>query len=372
LGDPWYDGRVQEIDQNDTSGATQDYETVEVHCEGWHTHLDDAIVSEVLSPGVQPNGVNNGTMAADTYITHLIAAYMDSAAFAPAFVTSIPVNLDKLTFDGTGLGTCIDNIIKQIQDNTGQTYEWWVRGQLANLGKPGLVIQPNANPAVVTTNYYSPSKQIVTQYLTEFMHSTIYGYKIQTSARDLYNMIALYGGNDPLTGLQVYGAFKDSTSIALYGLRQKKVTNSTLLSTTTLSNYATVYLLLNGYPQPQGSFKKFRATDFARGGQWFQVYEPGLVSTDGQLWIVGANQRLGNKPPSLKQVRAVRVVTSIQGQDRIEQEVYTTAPRPYIDQAYYGAINESANTQAGKSSLTGQTRLDLFFLVGGGDYTGIT
>jgi hypothetical protein len=374
LGDPWYDGRVQEIDQNDVSGATQDYENVEVHCEGWSTHLDDSIVSEVLSPGVQANGVDNGTMRADQYLIHLITTYMNSTDFAPAFVTNIPIDLDQITFDGTGLSQCIDTIIKQLLDNTGQTFEWWVRGQVTPTeGRPGIVIQPNSNPALVTTNYYSPARLLVTQYLTEFMHATIYEYKIQTSSRDLYNMIALYGGNDPSTGLQTYGPFKDSTSIALYGLRQQKVTNSSLISTDSLSNYATAYLLINGYPQPQGSFKKFRPSDYARGGQWFQMYEPGLVGTDGEQWIINtSNQQLGDHPPNLKQVRAVRVVTEIQNQDRIEQTVYTTAPRPYIDQAYYGAINSSANLQAGKSSLVGQAKLATYYVVGGGDYTGIT
>ncbi len=369
LGDPWYDGRVMEIDQADQGSS--DSEVVTVHCEGWHTHLDDAIIDQLtINPGIQPNGVNNGTMNADTFLTWALARYMDSAAFGSAYVASMPVGIDQTSFNGTGLGAALDTIIKQVLDNTGQVYEWWVRG--TSNGKPAIVIQPQSNPNVVTTNWYSPSKLLITQCITEFMHATIYNYRIQTTATNLFNMIALYGGTDPSTGMTAYGPYKDSTSISLYGLRQKQVTNTNLVSTASLTNYATVYLLLNAYPQPQGSFKKFRASDYARAGQWFQIYEPGLQFTDGEKFIVGTGGVLGQHPPNLKQVRAVRVVTSMQNQDRVEQEVFTTAPRAFIDNSYYGAINESANTKASQARIVGAVRLDLYHLVGGGDYVGIT
>lgn len=371
LGDPWFDGRVSEIDQNqDMSG---DYESITVHAEGWHTALNDAIVSEVLSPGVQPNGVNNGPMNADTYLTHLIATYMNSSIFASAFVASIPIGLDQITFDGTGLSDCIDQIVQQVLSNTGQLFEWWVRGQVANGGKPAIVIQPQSNPSQVTTNYYSPSNQLITQFLTKVKDSDIYSYQIQNSSRDLSNMIALYGGTDPNTGLQVYGVFKDSTSISLYGLRQKKVTNTALVSSASLGFYATAFLLLNAYPQPQGSFKLFRATDFARAGQWFQIYEGGLMSVNGNTeWIVGSNQLLGEHPPNLKQMRAIRVVTSVQKADRIEQEVSVTAPRPFIDQDYYAALDSSATKQASQTSVTTTTNLQTLYIQIGGVYVSNT
>lgn len=372
LGDPWFDGRVSEIDQNqDMSG---DYESITVHAEGWHTALNDAILDGVnLAPGVQPNGVDNGSMNADVFLSTLISQFMDSSKFAPAFIASMPIGLDKLTFDGTGLSDAIDQIVQQVLSNTGQLFEWWVRGQVANGGKPAIVIQPQSNPSQVMTNYYSPSNQLITQFLTKVKDSDIYSYQIQNSSRDLFNMIALYGGTDPNTGLQVYGAFKDSTSISLYGLRQKKVTNTSLVSTQSLSNYATAYLLLNAYPQPQGSFKLFRATDFARAGQWFQIYEGGLTQTNGNpLWIVGANQQLGEHPPNLKQMRSVRVVTSIQKADRIEQEVFVTAPRPYIDNDYYAALGAATTKAAGSSAITSISVLRKLFVQNGGEYVSNT
>lgn len=423
--DPWYDGYVVDFDPEQQTAQTEG-EYITVYTEGWQTWLGNAIVDEVLTPSV-----GAGTMNADTYVNHLISTYMDHNTFTSAYTVAMPIALDQLTFDGEPLNTCIDDIINQVQDNTGRTFEWWVRGVLN--GKPGLVIQNNQNPNNVTSpSYYTPAHTKATNFMLEFKDSTIYEYKIQNSSKDLYNMIALFGGQ--LQNVQVWGAFKDSTSISLYGLRQKKVTNSNLLSPQSLTNYATAYLLLNGYPQPQGSFKKWVASDFARAGQWYEIAEPGLhentyayivqgfqstttsalsagatsiplASTTGlsvgQPLAVGSNPPIAviaisgvtvtlargltnavvsgaqaNSPsissthsPNLRQCRSIKVITSIQeGMDRIEQEVYTTAPRPFIDHAYYSAINTTTARAAAQAQTQAQTNLINTFIQQGGDY----
>ncbi|MGH7748376.1 MAG: hypothetical protein ACREQ5_27010, partial [Candidatus Dormibacteria bacterium] len=314
-GDPWYDGFVTEIDP--AQDATLDLETQNIHTQGWSSHMAFAIVTETLSPGVQPNGVDNGQYNADTYLSHLVATYYDATVLGPTYIASIPVALDALTFDGQSLDKCIDAIVKQVSDNTGHVFEWWVRG-VAN-GKPALVIQQQSNPALVTTNFFSPAQRLTTSYFTEFQDSTIDSYTIHSDASGLANQIALYGYTAPSTGIQLYGAFQDSTSISLYTLRQKKVTNTTLVSQQSLINYATVYLLLNGYPQPQGRFNKLVASDFARAGQYFQILQPGLEAPDYEYIVTPATGQLAQAAPQvLQQVRAIKVTLSFgTGQDRI-------------------------------------------------------
>jgi hypothetical protein len=277
--------------------------------------------------------------------------------------------LDEISFDGTGLDQCVDTVVKQVLNETGNLYEWWVRGP--RIGLPRLVIQPQQDPALQATAYYSPNRQRATAYFPEFKNSTMYDYSIQNSIADLANQIALYGGQDPATGLTVYGPFKDSTSISLYGLCQKQVTDTSLISTASLANYATAYLIMNGYPQPQGTYKKFAPTDAMRSGQWLQIMEPGLQDT-GETYILGTNEIADSHPGNVKQVRCIQVVTSF-GQsedgDRIEQEVTFTAPRPYIDQAYYAAIGSATTTQQSQQAQSSNvTKVSTTYLQKGLDY----
>lgn len=373
IGDPWYDGYVTELDQTVYSGNT-DRETVTVITEGWQTALGWTAVFGDINAGVQQNGVDNGIAYCDAVLNnYLIPIYLNTAIFGPSHISSIPIGVDSVSWDGTALNTVIDNLIKNVQSNTGYLYEWWVRGR--KKGLPSLVIQPQGNPSQVTASYQSPTQVIPAFYFTEFMNSTMYEYQIQNVYKDIVNMVELYGGTDPTTSVQCTGAFQDSTSISLYGLRQKKETNNALISQTQLSNYATVYLLLNGYPQPQASFKKLRASDWARAGQWFQVFEPGVQPNDTEYFITASNY--GVTPyhtQNCKQVRAIKVVCTLQDLDRIEQQVYTTAPRTFIDNNYYGAL-KAANTQQASnlsSQRASQAKLSNFYIVGGGDWTGNT
>ncbi len=366
--DPWYDGYVSEFDQTQDDDE-YDHDSITVITDGWSTFMSRAIVTETLSPGVQSNGVDNGIEYADEYLLHLITTYLDSEHFGTSFVASMPIGLDAISFDGTGLDQCIDTVVKQVLNESGNLYEWWVRG--TRYGLPQLIIQPQQDPALVTESYYTPARKIASAYFPEYKNSTMYDYSIQNSAADLANQIALYGGQDPTTGLTVYGPFKDSTSISLYGLRQKQVTDTSLISTASLSNYATAYLIMNGYPQPQGTFKKFAPTDQMRSGQWLQIMEPGIQDT-GETFIIGTNEISTTHPQNVKQVRVIQVVTSF-GQsedgDRIEQEVSFTAPRPYIDQAYYAAIGAAATTQQSQqAAAANSTKVSQTYLQAGLDY----
>lgn len=357
---PWYDGRIIEFDPAQYSGTT-DSENITVHTEGWHTQLAHAIVSEILTPSLV-----NGTMAADTYLAHLIGLYVDNTKFGTSYIAALPVTLDGFTFDGQELNRCIDDIVKQVLDNTGNLMEWWVRGLKGAL--PCIYIQPQRNPNLISTpTYFAPGFTTPTKFMVEFKDETIYEYSIQNSSANLYNMIALYGGL--INNVQVYGAFKDSTSISLYGVRQKKVTNTTLLTQATLASYAASYILQNGYPQPQGSFKKYIVDDLARAGQFFQIMERGVNAAGVERFLDESTTDLvTTTPQGVKQVRAIKVVTSMQaGRSRLEQQVFTSAPRPFIDHAFYGSINVSANVLATRNSRQGPTQLTTYYVVSGGD-----
>jgi len=472
---PWYDGRIVEFDPQQF--ASNDEEGITVQCEGWHTKLANSIVSEVLtpsavgtpsSPATYQNAtiVYGGELSADQYLIHLLSTYVDDTSFSYAPIPAITQYLDGFTFDGQDLDTCIDDIVKQVLDQTGQIYEWWVRGPAINVstagiigpGLPELVIQPQQLPPTGTItpastptgapttlnaltlplqktqfaggstnlNGVAPVPPYVNNtagindgqkdmdFIYEFKDSTIYEYQIQNNSRGLFNMIALYGGL--LNNVQTYGAFYLANSVSYYGVRQEKVTNTNLLSATTLADYATAYLALHGYPQPQGSFKKYALDDHARAGQWFSIFLPGVQkaeipengnSNDGTMYVsapqgavydVPVGQIAGSTasvvvqttvPPITKitpttptelfkgvlplnfTCRAVRVLVSMQeGTNRIEQQVFLTAPRPFLDHAFYGAINFSLTQAAGAAGKQNPAQLSYYYIDGGGEILG--
>jgi len=423
---PWYDGRIVEFDPQQFT--TNDEEGITVVCEGWSTQLAYAIVSEVYTPTTVgttdatqtvpfiPAGatsVAGGVLDADVYLNHILSTYVDNASFRASVCPSLPIILDALSFDGTNLDSVIDQIVKQVLADSTYLYEWWVRGSNDG-GLPGIVIQPQQLPPTTGTSasYFAPpstvgplrgSKQ--TNLIVEFKNSTIYEDMSQNVSRGLYNMIALYGG--VVNNVQIYGSFKDSVSMACYGTRQQKVTNSNLMSSQTLATYAAAYLLQNGYPQPQGSFKKVYIDDFARAGQWFQILEGGVgqgaSAYDGRMYTsayIGVPQAEGssvttgaNAPSELsgggtftrpaygfvpddqmfttaaassKPCRAIRVLVTMQEQThRIEQQVFTTAPRPFIDHIFYGAINYTLNSLASAAGAQNPAQLLSYFITDG-------
>lgn len=340
--DPWYDGYV--ADFVPMTNDNQDSEQIMVRLEGWQTFMSRAIVSEDLTPSATA-----GTMAADTYIAHLLSTYLDSLHFGTCYVSSIPISLAAMTEDGAGLNQCIDDVVKQIVDGTGRTYEWWVRSVKGSL--PALVVQPSQNPSNVTTGRIAPTASTVpVTYLYDFRDSTTFNDQVQNTGRNIFNMIALYGGKDPATNQQVYGAFKDSTSVSLYGIRQKKLTQSNLLSTTTLANFATAYLLLNAYPQPQRTYQRFIPTDALRAGKWVQIFD-------------GNN---GTLAQAIRQMRSVEVIVKIdQSTSRITQQASLTAPLPYVDNSFYSSINQAGNGAASGYGKPPTTQTQNFCVLSG-------
>lgn len=364
---PWYDGRIVEMDPQQFS--SNDEEGITLQLEGWSTQMANAIVSEVLTPSAVSyeamyNGLLTqfgGTMNADVYLTHLLGTYLDSSIFGSSYIAAMPISLDGFTFDGQALDSCIDAIVKQVLSDTGQIYEWWVRGSAAG-GPPRIVIQPQQIPSTAPAmSYYAPGALKNTDFMLEFKNSTIYDYEIQNNSRNLTNMIALYGGL--VQNVQIYGSYKDSVSISLYGVRQKKVTNSLLLTKASLDGYGAAYVLQNGYPQPQGSFKKYYADDRARAGQWFQIMEGGVADPTTKYidYLTGDIDPMTTQ--NVREVRCIRVLTTMQeGTNRIEQQVFTTAPRPFIDQAFYGTINYIAGRTAAMQGFAGPTQLYYYFM----------
>jgi hypothetical protein len=148
-------------------------------------------------------------------------------------------------------------------------------------------------------------------------------------------------------------------------LREAKVTNSALLTSLSLTNYATVYLLLNGYPQPQGSYKKFLPTDACRSGVFAQIFLPGSFGNEVEYEELAVEQQI-------QQVRIVKVTLSIPDTERMVQEVYTTAPRPYIDQAYYGAVKSSLAAQQTGNKASSTTALTNYYMQTPMEWVGVS
>jgi hypothetical protein len=456
--DPWYDGRIITVDQIQSS--SKDDEVISIITEGWQNALGDAIVSESVNPGVQPNGQNNNSINADTYLIHLFQTYADLTLFnSIMFCTStgygsLPISLNALQFDGQELNKCIDDVVKQIVDQTGFIVEWWVRGinpsrnGPAGNGKLNIIVQANQNPslssggAIANPNGLDPNGSHIRPYFVYAMKDVdLYDYNVQTTAQGVYNMIALYGGRDPITQQQIYQAFIRSDSISLYGIRQKKLTQSNLLSYNTLVLFATQWLAVNAFPQPQATFKMTTPHDSLKGGKWVQVMAPGFgvvqsgtttgsgltvtggpnlqritvtvstgalyagmevrinsgqaneetvtlqegsvgstmvaifannhtaenwksVGTAGQLAVPSAAQQI-------QQVRAVSVELQLQeGADKIEQVVSATAPRPFIDHAYYGAIQSASENNSVFNNRGGTASSQLYVYGGGGAQAG--
>jgi hypothetical protein len=346
---PWYDGYV--ADFVPAANDQKDSEQITVRTEGWQTFAGRAIVTEQLDPSVQ-----NGTMDADTYLIHLLSTYLDSSHFGTSYVPSIPIELDAMTFDGEQLNQCIDDVVKQVQDQSGNLYEWFVRG--INGSKPGFVIQPVSNPLKISQFRIAPTvSKVACNFLFDFRDSTTFDDSLENTARNIYNMIALYGTTDPSTGVAVYGAFRDSLSISLYGVRQKLVTDTSIASQLALSNYATSYLLQNGYPQPQRTYERFIPTDALRAGVWVQMFD--------------ANDFLN--PQGIYQERCTETWISIdQTTGKVTQYAVLTAPLPFLDAAYYGAINAAANASKRISSANPYTQTLAYYVASGFDFGGQT
>jgi hypothetical protein len=305
--DPWYAGYISDIDDKmmETDGQ------VTCKLEGVMKLLDRAIVTETINPGVD----GNPGLSASTYLTHLLTTYQPPFFGPPSIPSGMP-NLSPNQFDGTKLGAAIDTVVKQVRDTSGLLYTWFVRPTFnlwglssgPNIGKLGLsvVVQVDQNPNVVSGATF---KNI-------FVRAQAASYKVQTKYRDLVNVIAIYGGQDPITGQQVYGVYQDPVSVATYGAIEDKLFVPYLQSSDACQAYATNYLDLHAYPQAQGEIELLDPDPTLVAGKWVQCFEtasPSVVQ---------------------KQVRASNVRVAIKG-ERVDQTVSTVSPVPYLDQAIY-------------------------------------
>ena len=297
---PYWDGRVVKIDRLNKDTRAD----MRADLEGWMTALDYAIVSEILTPGVQANGVDNGQMDAGTYLTHLASTYLPSPpAQVPVTIgyvgeSTIGLNLDSLQFDGEGLSSCINDVITQLFDDVNGIWEWFVVGYADKT--INLVWRPEQDPNV----------QASASWLTLFM-TDLDQYQVVTDYTRIKNMLVAYGGKDPSTGLTLWGPYTNSASIADHGLRQAKTTFSTAVSQQTLNQFATAWLAIYADPEDLGQFRLLKPTARATAGQWLQIWEtPGFLR-EGKITRV--------------QLRAQ------QGQNRIEQWVYFGTPLPSVE-----------------------------------------
>ena len=310
--DPYWAGYFLDFDQEEMATTGK----VIAKCEGLFKQLDRFIVTEEVNPGVS----GNPSLAAGGphgYLQHLLDTYQPTDFGAP----TIPFTMfDMLPnrFDGTKLGACIDTITKLGRDGSGLLFTWAVRGKVG-LGK-AVVIQSDQNPNVVSGVYFIPL----------FKGSDFYEYKIKNVYRDIVNTVAVYGGKDPVSGQQIYGVFEDATSVALFGNIEDKISVPALQDPTAIGNYASVWLDLHGFPQPQGELKLFNPRPDIVAGTWVMIWE---AATDDPATTI------------VKQVRVANVKVRIDG-ERISQTLSTLAPVPYLDEAVYRMGLHSYNVAA--------------------------
>jgi hypothetical protein len=323
---PWYDGRITEIDMKST--AVDGRVTAQV--EGFSTDLDNALVTFFLTPGVQPNGTDNGQEDFGALMTWMLGQYLP-AGYSFSGSSSIGVNVFALQADHQGLATALDQVTKAILDGSGSHWEWYCDGTAA-LGK---VVTYQA----VSVNQASP--------VNLDAYSDFSDYDLHVVYRGIKNMLVLYGGRDPLTGEQIWGTFQDSVSIASYGLRQGHDSRPELASQSQLQQYATAWLALNGYPVYTGTLTLKVPNSKVRAGKWLSILEPG-----GTLRAI----RIGKSTFTFSKGRF------------ISQTVEPTAPIPRIDQALDDASSATAATLSAIASRPADTAISNYAsLISGAD-----
>ncbi|MBC5805618.1 MAG: hypothetical protein ACR2KS_10095 [Candidatus Eremiobacter antarcticus] len=323
LTDPWYSGHLVDFDQEQLATTGR----VTAKLEGDFKLLDAAIVSLSINPGV----AGNPNLSTKTFLQMVDTIYRPPSFGAAVISPTVMPNLLPMQFDASKLGAVIDTTTKTVRDSTGLLYTWFVRTQ-ADLTKR-ITIQVDQNPNVVAG---VPFKHL-------FVGSQLDQYKIATKYRDIINVVAVYGGKDPVTGQQVYGAFSDAVSLATYGAIEDKISVPALSSNAAAQSYATTWLLLHAYPQAQGDFRLLICDPTIFAGTWVQIWET---------------------PTVVKQIRAALVKVSIKG-ERIEQSVSTQSPVPYLDSAIYRMGVNVQTTAAIASIATPVNTQNLFIRFGG-------
>jgi hypothetical protein len=308
---PWWDGRATEVDFKSTWIGGQ----ITVNGEGWETQLNDDIATFWVTPGVQSGGVDNGQIDYAVFVAWLLQTYA-----APGYTVVIPqhagINLNSMQAQHQGLADVLNTVTQSILDASGSHWEWFVDGQ-PNLGKQ-ILVQP------ISINESVP--------IALDKNADCNNYDVLATYRNIHNMLALYGGTDASTGVQVWSPYSDSVSIALYGLRQYSLANSYLVTQAQLNQYAVAQLDVAAYPVFTGSWQMKIATAAIRAGKWVQVFEPELKG--------------------LRTMRIVRCTVSWSAGAYIVQTCEPNAPLPNIDRAIYDTSASSRATGASLAAIS--------------------
>jgi hypothetical protein len=285
------------------------------HLEGDMSLLQRGLVIENVNPGV---GGNPGLDAAD-YLRHLTGP-QGYAPTAFADFSGIPTTmfaLEPMQFQQMQLGDVIDAVVKSGRTAFGTMWIWLVRSDY--LGNRTFSVLPDQNPNVITT---LPWNQIFPQEMCS-------DYVINTTYRQITNIIYVQGGQDPTTGQQIVGTFEDSSSVAAFGPWETSVSNISLITAAAAEAYAEAYCDIYGNPQAQGSIELLKPDPNMLSGAWVQVWE---------------------SPSTVKQMRIASVKWESK-KGRIVQTLSPTAPTPYLDAAIYqmGVQTTNALTSSLKS-----------------------
>jgi hypothetical protein len=328
---PWFDGRVTELNRKVTS--TRGLMTVFV--EGFHTELNHAVVDFTINPGVQSSGVDNGQIDYAAAISYLLNAY-EPPGYTNVVPASAGVNVPAFQADNQGLSDALDAITKCVLDGDGSNWEWYCDGTAA-LGKVVTVQSVNtfaASPINLDSEVDCANYEIDAEYAN--MQNLVYGQ----------------GGSDPVTGDQIFGSFSDSTSIALYGVRQGYFTQEFCLSQAQLNEYATSYLAQNGYPTYTGTIVLRNPTANVRAGKWISVLEEG-----------------GN----IRTMRCSKVTIDWSAGNYIQQTIEPTSPLVRIDKAILDTRADISTTLLKPKHTRPQTDLgSLTYVISGADMTSFT
>jgi hypothetical protein len=328
--DPYWSGHFTDFEQKelDTTGE------ITVTCDGDFKLLDDAIVDVNINPGVG----GNPSLDAGQFTLSLLDYYQSSAYFGSPTVPLPMFPLEPTQFTNVALGDALDTITKiGRNDTTGQLFIWHVRtkGDLTRK----VIVEADPDPNVDSS----------VKFIHLFKDAQLVNYDVQTKYADVFNVVAVFGGQDE-NGAQVYGVYEDTASIAALGAAiETTLSNSSICSAAAAAAYAKNQLDLHSSPVATGTFDLLTPNPDILAGVWVQIWEtPQIPSAEA----------------TIKQVRISDVKISIKG-DRITQTCSLTSPVPYLDDAIYRLGTEVAVQAAILNTETPANRQSIYVRAGG-------
>jgi hypothetical protein len=328
--DPCWSGHFVDFEQKEllTTGE------ITATLDGDFKLLDDALVNISINPNV---GGNPG-LDAGPFTSSMLTTFEASAYFGTPSVPATMFPLEPTQFQDDKLGDALDTITKIGRDDTsGLLFVWFVRtkGDLTRK----VVVQLDQNPNVVAG----------VKFVHLFKDAQLTNYLVQTKYSNVFNVLAVYGGQDD-NGQQVYGVYKDPTSIAVLGATiEARLSNDSIRSQAAAQTYAQNQLDLNSSPIAQGSFDLLEPNPTLLAGTWVQLWETPQTATE---------------EASIKQVRLAVVKWSIKS-ERIVQTCSLESPAPYLDDAIYRLGLETDVRAAIQNSEAPANRQQLYVRAGG-------